>query len=291
MPSSSIGRAWLALAVGVAAISWSAVFVRFTHMPGIASAFYRVFFAALMLWPMLLRDPQKLRRIDGSVLRMAMLGGFFFACDVGLYNTAALHTTAGGVTLLGNNAPIFVGLLSWAITRRPPPMLFWGTLALSTTGVLLIMRADTAHLGIQISADIMAVSTAFCFALYLLVTERLRDRCDSATLLALSSATSAAVLLPVALVTHTSLRIPSPGSWAAVLGLALICQVIGYFSLTYALGHMPATISSVILLGVSPLSAFFAYLTLGEHLTGMQLLGGTLVLLAIWLAGRIRRTS
>ncbi|GGH16894.1 hypothetical protein GCM10011586_39050 [Silvibacterium dinghuense] len=290
MPNNHPGRAWLALAVGVVAISWSAVFVRFTHMPGISSAFYRVFFAALFLWPVLLRHPEQLRRVDGPVLRMAALGGLFFAGDVGLYNTAALHTTAGGVTLLGNNAPIFVGLLSWAITRRPPPLLFWATLALSSTGVVLIMRSDTTALGIHASADIMAVSTAFCFALYLLVTERLRDRCDAATLLALSSTTSAAVLLPVAWITHTSLRIPNISSWAAVLGLALVCQVIGYFALTYALGHMPATISSVILLGVSPLSAFFAYLTLGERLTGMQLAGGALVLLAIWLASRIRKT-
>lgn len=277
------------MAIGVAAISWSAIFVRLAHMPGLASGFYRVFFAALALWPVLLRHPQRLRSLDPSVLRIAVLGGAFFACDLGLYNIAAWHASAGGITLLANNSPIFVGLLSWAITRHAPPRLFWMSLALSTLGVLLIMHVDAGYKGMQLTADLMAVCTALCFALYLLVTERLRDRCDSATLLTLSSTASAGFLFLACVATHSSLRILHVSDWAAVFGLAFVCQLAGYFSLTYALGHLPATVSSVILLGVSPLSALAAYFVFGERLSPLQLLGGTLVLLAIWIAGRIRR--
>jgi hypothetical protein len=46
--------ALVALAAGVIAISWSAIFVRWTHMPGVASAFYHVFIAAILLWLILL---------------------------------------------------------------------------------------------------------------------------------------------------------------------------------------------------------------------------------------------
>jgi drug/metabolite transporter (DMT)-like permease len=279
--------AYAALAIGVVAIAWSAIFVRWTHMPGLASAFYRVFFAAAVLWPTLFFTRTNARRLDRSTLRLAALGGLFFAGDVGMYNIAVLHTTAGGATLLGNNAPVFVGILTWIITRKSPPRHFWIVLAIASCGAALIMRVDAGHAGLQFSADMLAVGTSFCFALYLLVTQRLRDTCDTATLLALSSTASAAVLFVVALLTHTPLRIPDVSSWAAILGLALICQVAGYFSLTYALGHLPATVTSIILLAIAPLTALFALVLFGERMTPVQVFGGALVLLGVWLAGRL----
>jgi len=279
--------AYAALAIGVVAIAWSAIFVRWTHMPGLTSAFYRVFFAAVVLWPFVIFSGVRVSRIDKSTLSLAALGGLFFAGDIGLYNIAVLHTTAGGATLLGNNAPLFVGIFTWVITRRPPPRHFWMVLAIASAGAVLIMRVDAHHVGLEFTADLLAVGTSFCFALYLLVTQRLRDTCDAGTLLALSSTASAVVLFLVALLTHTSLRIPGAPALAAVAGLALICQVVGYFSLTYALGHLPATITSVILLAVAPLTALFALILFGEHMTLSQVFGGVLVLLGVWLASRL----
>jgi drug/metabolite transporter (DMT)-like permease len=287
MVSNRSAGAYAALAIGVVAIAWSAIFVRWTHMPGLASAFYRVLFAAAFLWPVLLFSGAKPRSIDKSTLRLAALGGIFFAGDVGLYNIAVLHTTAGGATLLGNNAPVFVGFLSWIITRKAPPRHFWIVLAIATAGAALIMRVDARHTGMGFTGDLLAVGTSICFALYLVVTERLRGRCDTGTLLALSSTASAAVLLLVALVTHTTLRIPGASAWAALLGLALVCQVVGYFSLTYALGHLPATVTSIILLAIAPLTALLALILFGERMTPLQVFGGSLVLLGVWLAGRL----
>jgi drug/metabolite transporter (DMT)-like permease len=286
MSSDRPAYAYAVLALGVVAIAWSAIFVRWTHMPGLASAFYRVFFAAAFLWPFLFFSGARIGCLDKSTLRLAALGGLFFAGDLGLYNIAVLHTTAGGATLLGNNAPLFVGLLTWIITRKAPPRYFWIVLAVASCGAILIMRVDAKHTGLQFTADLLAVGTSICFALYLMVTERLRGQCDAGTLLALSSTASAAVLFITALLTHTPLKISGATSWAAILGLAFICQVVGYFSLTYALGHLPATVTSIILLAVAPLTATFALILFGERMTPIQLLGGALVLLGVWLAGR-----
>ena len=118
MPHRGTVRAYAGLAVGVIAISWSAIFVRWTRMPGVASAFYRVFFACVALWPILFFSRTKLTRMDRSTFWLGTLGGVFFAGDIGLYNIAVLHTSAGGATFLGNNAPLVVGLLTWAGSHR-----------------------------------------------------------------------------------------------------------------------------------------------------------------------------
>jgi drug/metabolite transporter (DMT)-like permease len=139
------------------------------------------------------------------------------------------------------------------------------------------------HLGERSSADILAVIASVCFALYLLVTERLRERCDTGTILALSTTASAVVLLLFAAVARISLAVPNGSSLAALIGLGVVCQLAGYFCLTYALGNLPATVSSVILLAVAPLTALFAFVIFKESMTLTQVLGGGLVLVGVWI--------
>ena len=279
------------LAVGVIAIAWSAIFVRWTHMPGVASAFYRMFFAALVLWCVLAFSRVKLAGIDRSTIAVAVLSGVFFAGDVGLFNTAVLHTSAGSATFLANNAPVLVGLLTWAITRRLPSRRFWTALAIALVGAWLIVAADARHAGREWSADLLAVMASVCFALYLLTTERLRKDFDTRILVTLSTTSSAVTLLLISALAHISLAVPNARSFAALLGLGLICQLTGYFCLTYALGHLPATVTSVVLLAVAPITALFAFGLFGEHMTILQGTGGVLVILGVWIVSRAHQGS
>ena len=280
--------AFAALLVGTVSISWSAIFVRWSAMPGIASAFYRMLIASGALWLGLLLRRGWRMSIPQRTLVLAGLGGVFFAADVGCYNVAVLHTSAGAATFLGNNAPLVVGLVTWALTRRLPAPRFWIALAMALAGAILIVSVDVQQMRSAISADLLAFAASIFFALYLVATERLRTassrgaETDTFTLVALSGTASAVALLLFALVTHVSLAVTGPSSLLAVTGLALVCQLGGYLTLTYALGHLPATVSSVVLLAVAPISAVLAMLFFGERMTPVQLAGGALILLAVW---------
>ncbi len=279
------------LAVGVIAISWSAIFVRWTGMPGVASAFYRMFFAAVVLWVVLLTSRVQWTSAPTSGFWLAGLSGLFFAGDVGLFNTAVLHTSAGSATFLANNAPLAVGLLTWAITRKLPSGRFWTALAIALAGAWLIVSVDASHMRSEMAGDMLAVGSSVCFAMYLVSTEWSRKDFDTRALVTLSATGSALALLVFAVVTHVSLAVPSVRSLAALLGLGMVCQVIGYFCLTYALGHLPATVTSVVLLTVAPLTATFAFLLFGEKLTFPQILGSGLVVFGVWIATRAQENS
>jgi drug/metabolite transporter (DMT)-like permease len=291
MPSEISGRSYGALAIGVVAIAWSAIFVRWTQMPGITSAFYRMLIASVALWPVLLLSKVKLSSVSRSAFLLTALSGVFFAGDVGLFNTAVMHTSAGSATFLGNNAPLVVGLLTWAATRKMPSGRFWTALAIGSSGAWLIVSVDAHHAASEYSADLLAVGASICFALYLLATERLRREIDTRVLVAISASSSAVVLLAAAAVAHVSLAVPNAESLAAVLGLGLVCQVAGYFCLTYALGHLPATVSSVVMLAVAPLTALFAFGLFGERMTLLQLAGGGLVIVGVWIVSRVRANA
>jgi drug/metabolite transporter (DMT)-like permease len=81
----------------------------------------------------------------------------------------------------------------------------------------------------------------------------------------------------------------SINSWLALLGLALITHVIGWLAISYALGHIRASIVSVTLLGQPVLTALFSIPLLGEGLVLLQIIGGLLVLSGIYIVNRLGR--
>jgi len=279
--------AYLALVAGIACIAWSAIFVRWTDIPGPASAFYRMLVPALVLLPTHFLERGR-APVSTRTIGIIAFGGLFFALDLALYNTSILKTSAANATLLGNNTPIVVGLISWLVFRKRPSAGFWLGLLLAVSGTLVIVWADLgkhAHFG---TGDVMSLGAAVCFAVYLMVTERVRTSTGTLTFLRLAMVSSTLALLAINVALGVSLRVPHGRTLWAVLGLGLVSQLGGYLALTFALGHLPATITSVSLLTQGPLTAVLAALLLAEPLTLPQILGGALVLIGVGLAHRQR---
>ena len=184
-----------------------------------------------------------------------------------------MHTSAGNATFLSNVSPLFVGLFTWMLTRKLPSGRFWAALLVSTVGSCLIVTADLRHAFSRSSADGLAVVAAVCFALYLVITGQLRAKVDAGMLLALSTTASAVTLFICAAAGHFSLVVPGFGPLWALLGLGLVCQVGGYFGLTYALGHLPATVTSILWLTIAPATAGFAWMIFGERMSPMEIAG------------------
>ena len=288
--SANTGRslAYFALIAGILCIGWSAIFVRWTDIPGPASAFYRLLIPSLVLAPTWLLDRKK-PSVDRRTLLIICAGGLFFSLDLAFYNTSILRTSAANATLLGNNTPIFIGLISWLAFRRRPGGAFWLGLALAVAGSLVIVWGDLARHAPLGWGDAMALAASACFAVYLLATEEVRGHTSTLVFLRLAIVSSAIFLLALNLAMRVPLGIPSSRSFAALIGLGLVSQLGGYLALTYAMGHLPATITSVSLLSQGPLTAVLAALFLKEPMTGPLLVGGALVLLGIGLANRLKR--
>jgi drug/metabolite transporter (DMT)-like permease len=240
---------------------------------------------AVVLLPTFVFDREGMR-LDGRMLGIIALGGVFFALDLALYNTAILKTSAANATLLGNNSPIVVGLLSWLISRRRPQRAFWLGLLLALGGSFVILWADLGkHTRFGVG-DLMALAAAACFAVYLLATERVRTSTSTLGFLRLAMISSTLALFLMNFALGISLRVPHGRTLWAVLGLGLVSQLGGYLALTYALGHLPATVTSVSLLAQGPLTAVMAAILLGEPISSAQILGGALVLSGVGLAHR-----
>lgn len=288
-PASSPSRlrVYGALALGIVCIAFSAIFVRWAGVPGTVSAFYRVAIAGVVMTLPFTRGVAR-----GGVLRdrriwlLAVGAGIFFALDNALWNTSLFLTSAATATLLGNDAPIIVGLGALIFFHERLNRSYWVGLALALAGMGTIIGLDVLARTSLGAGDLLALAAGACYGLYLLATQRIRARMDTISSLWIASVVGAVFLLPVNLIARHALWGFSTQAYLALLGLALISQAAGWFAINYALGHLPASIVSVTLLAQPVLTAFLAVPLLGESLAPRQLIGGALALAGIYLVNR-----
>src|SRR5512145_2545937 len=273
--------AYLALAFGVVCIACSAIFVKFAALPGPTSAFYRVLFAAVVAVPWWLwKRPAPLSR---NAVLLTLAGGIFFAIELVLWQVALLVTSEANATLLVNIAPVWVGLGALLVFREKLGTYFWGGLTVAFAGMVFVVSGGSKELASFNYGDILAIGGSFFYALYLLVTHRVRAGMDTLTFLALSVTSSVIVLLITCLVLGSPLSGFSAQAWMSLAALGLFSHLSGYLAINYALGHLRASSVSVTLLGQPVITALLSIPFLGEWLSIQQIVGGLIVLVGVYL--------
>lgn len=287
--------ALVALLAGAAFIALSPIFVREALAAGVgptAAAFWRVALAVPVLWIVSglgSRPPRRRyggrRYFDRSPLLLA--AAVAFAGDLAFWHKSVQLTSVANATLLANLASIFVTLAAWIFLRQRPTPTFLAGLAAALVGVALLVRASFGFSSTGLLGDALGVVTAMFYAGYLLAVKSLRDRGETTLhLMAVATTITATVLFPVALATGEPMIPHSPAGWWILVGLALVSHAAGQGLIAYALAHLPAAFSSVSLLFQPVMAAIFAWLLLAEPLAPLQIAGGVVVLVGIYLARR-----
>jgi drug/metabolite transporter (DMT)-like permease len=275
--------AYLALGLGVLALSLSPMFVRWADAPGPITGFYRLLFSTLILTPFFLHRQSRSSALSLPVLILPALAGLFTAFDFAFWNTAVLYTTAANATLLGNTAPLWVALGALLIFRERLIGRFWVGLALALAGSALIMGLDfltQARLGL---GDALAGTAALFYAGYLLCTQRGRLHFDPLRYTWIVGACAAAGMLAINLLLGNRLFGYDGATWLAFAGTAVVCHTVGYVCISFALGHLPARIVSPTLIAQPVLTTILAVPLLGEIPTLPQSAGGLIALAGIYI--------
>ena len=217
---SSPSFAYTALIFGILCIGFSAIFVKIANVPGSVSTFYRLLFATMAILPLWVYRGMKVP--NGRDLWLIFVGAAFFAFDLFLWNTAILLTSAATATLLANNAPIWVGLISLIVFKEKLPRKFWIGLLVAILGLNVLIGLEAWRTMTFNKGDLLSLVAGFFYALYLLYTLDSRKRVDTITFMTFS------VLFMVIMIFFTNLFIGNPffgyasKTWLALAGLGLI---------------------------------------------------------------------
>lgn len=282
---------YFALITGILALSLSAMFVRWADAPGPITGLYRVFLSTIILTPFVTRRGIKKDISSGSTLVFPILAGLFTAGDFALWNTSILYTTAANATLLGNTAPFWVALGAWLLFREKLASRFWIGLGLALAGATLILGTDFImhpRLGV---GDLMAIGTGIFYGGYFLSTQRSRLYHSPLMHLWLMGISASLGLFVINIVLRNSIIGYSAHTWLTFLGTALVSQIIGYLSMTYALGHLPASVVAPTMIGQPITTALLAIPLLGEIPSLLQIGGGVIALTGIYIINQSHNRS
>ncbi|HEU0132476.1 MAG TPA: DMT family transporter [Mycobacteriales bacterium] len=230
--------------------------------------------AILLLYLALRRAP--LLPVRGERRWALLLGGIGYAGEAALFYAALQRGTAGAVSLLFYAYPAIVTLLEVALRLRPPRLVAFAVVVLSTVGVVLIVVTGGS---VSISAGGVgyALGAATSFSVYLLLSQRLMRRSPAAAAGAHVAVGAALALLTAAVVTG----MPHVNGHDAALLLANGAATAVAFALLYAaLAHLAAGAAAVVMTLEAFVTVGLAALVLGEGIRPLQLVGGVFVVAA-----------
>ncbi|HET7144283.1 MAG TPA: DMT family transporter, partial [Anaerolineales bacterium] len=277
---------YITLAIGITALSLSAMFVRWAEAPGPVTGFYRLLISTILLTPFFLRQQKILEPINKKVLVFPLLAGVFTAFDFAFWNSSLKYTTAANATLLGNTSPLWVALFALFIFREKLRGIFWLGLIVALTGAVLVMGADFLRHPTLGLGDLMASTAAIFYASYQLTTQRGRRYIDPLRYTWMVGVSASIAMWIMNLVLGNQLTNYPAQTWVIFFVTAIVSQMIGYLAITYALGHLPASIVSPTLIGQPILTAILAIPLLGEIPNTTQWIGGTIALVGIYIVNQ-----
>ena len=288
---SHLAQRWAlaALIVGALAIAFSPIFVRLSEVGPTATGFYRTMLAVPPLWLVWYLQPAQTTALEQRVSRIPSLGvlllpGLLFAGDLFFWHLSIKYTTVANATLLSNFAPVIVTLGAWLVLREKITPAFLAALLVSFCGALMLVGASFQLGGDYVFGDLLAFTTAIFYGAYMIAVAKLRGRHGTQDIMLWSSLVSALALLPMVWIMGESLWPATLQGWAILFGLAWLSHALGQGLIAYALGHLPASFSSLVVLVQPVAAAFFGWLWLGEGLQPLQIGGGIVVLIGIVLA-------
>jgi len=282
MSQSSRGAALAALVLGACAIGFVPNLVRLADSGPAAAGFWRMLLSLPLLLPMMLRDG---RGLGSRPSTASLLAGLFFAGDLAFWHYGIRYTSVANATVLANLSPVVVTAVAWFAFKERPGRVFLTGLALALAGAWTMAAGAGGGRPGALLGDLLSLTTAVWYALYFVFMRQARQGEGASRAMFWSSLASAPVLLAVAVALGEPLLPASTGGWLTVIGLAL-AHVAGQGAIAWALGRLPASTASVVVLAQPVVAAVVAFFLFREALAPLQMLGGAVTLAGVVLAQR-----
>jgi drug/metabolite transporter (DMT)-like permease len=270
---------YFALISGVIAVSTGAIFARLADAPALVIAAYRVGLATAVIAPLALsKAGAELRRLSFKDFRLAAISGLFLALHFATWISSLDYTSVANSVVLVNTNPLWVGIFTPFITKeRIKPAVAAGILISVTGGVII---------GI---GDFATGSQALSVAVYLLLGRNLRRKLSLLAYIFVCYGSAALVLWLIVLILQLPVSGFSMNTWTCLWAMALITHLIGHSSYNWALKWFSAGLIAISLLGEPIGSTVLAYFILNEGLSWSKLIGGGLILSAIYISARYEK--
>jgi drug/metabolite transporter (DMT)-like permease len=253
------------------------------HVPAADFLAVRFTIAAVVMAVVFRRQTLALGRRE--VVVGAVLGALYGVAQL-LQTMGLEHTPASVSGFVTGTYVVLTPVLGAVLLRDRIPGTTWLAVALATAGLgVLSLRGLSIGVG-----EALTLAAAALYALHIIGLGRY-STARSATGLATVQAFVIAVVTLVAALPG-GVTLPATGTqWASLLYMALVAGAVALWAQTWAQSHLPATRAAIVMTMEPVFAVFFAVLFGGETLTARMVVGGALVLTAMYVVELLGRRT
>jgi drug/metabolite transporter (DMT)-like permease len=220
-------------------------------------------------------------RITFRLLVIAFPAGVCFGISFIAGFASFQETSIVNATLIPALQPVLILLLATRMfgERRTGTELAFAALAF--TGVVVVVAGASAD-GSSLEGNLYAVLNLLVFTAYFVLGKRVRETdVHSWSLLAAIFMGACVIVLPWSLATTHDLDAIHGLDWLLLLGLVLLPGMVGHGLMTWAHHYVDVTVTSMMTLANPVVSIVGAWILYDQDLTGAQMAGGVVVLVAL----------
>lgn len=269
------------IVVGVFGISLSSIFVKYSAAPSSVTAAWRLLWTVVLLSPVVwgrgvVRG--ELLHVSGKTAVLSSLSGVFLAVHFVLWFESLQHTSVASSTTIVCTEVIWVSLGYCLFLKGKLSGKAVATIAVTLIGSVLIAFADSGAGGSHLYGDILSLLAAVAVAAYVLLGRVVREQASTTVYTYIVYSACTAVLLIFCMIQKQSLF--GYGASAVVVGLllAIFSTILGHSIFSWCLKYFSPSFVSASKLCEPVVAAILAGFLFGEIPTGLQLLGGVLIL-------------
>jgi drug/metabolite transporter (DMT)-like permease len=232
---------------------------------------------AVAVVAMIALKPSVLKNITPEIIRKGLLAGLFLGTGY-IFQTFGLAIAGAAITgFITGLYVVATPLLAWIILRQKIDLYTWACVITATIGLaLLSLHGFSVGYG-----ELLVLVSAIAFGAHIVALGHWSKGLDSYAMTVVQL-TGCAILTGILAFAH-GYQLPSGKSgWPVVFYTAIFCTAIAFMVQTWSQAHISSTKVAVILTMEVVFAAIFAVLFGGETIRAQALLGGVLVLAAMF---------
>ena len=285
---------YLALIVGMFAISTSAILIRWTsdETEPLVIGSYRQTFATLLFVPFLIKDKaQELSSLPQARITEMVVIGILLGAHFGFFISSVKATSVAASVLLGTCHIVYVAIIGWilfgeGLTRKG----IIGT-GLALSGIVILFWGDLVQDPGNFDGNILAFISGILAGFYYLGGRKLRKEISLPTYALVVYFSSAIAMWIVVIVQDLEyLSIPNSDFQLFFL-MALVPTLLGHTMQNWALAFLPAYVVSITLLTEPVGSGILAWHFFEEVPSIGVFIGGLIVLFGVCMVALSEKES
>ncbi|WP_235907230.1 DMT family transporter [Niallia circulans] len=269
------------LAISIIAISFSAIFVKWSDAPATILSMYRMWLAGILMLPMVYINRKEFKKLSKKDWLFLLFSGAFLALHFALWFGSLKLTTVASSTIILALQPLVSLLGGFLLYRERTTSAAIMTMGIAIIGAMMIGWGDIGLSKASLLGDLLSFLSVIAVVGYLLIGQSIVKKVSHWVYTSTVFLFAAMLLTIFNVASSEAFTGYPPKEWGIFLLLAIVPSLSHVIN-NWLLNYVNATTISMSILGEPVGATILAVLLLNERLTGSQIAGGLLVLAGVF---------